>query len=43
MTQYYLGKYKGRWAVMHGPTRVWYFPTKAGKKNAQRLLEYLNS
>ncbi len=26
-----------RWAVLHGPTAVWYFPERYGRRAAERL------
>lgn len=34
------GRY--RWAVLHHPTGVWYFPTRYGRLAAQRLANRLN-
>lgn len=31
-----------RWAVLHGPTSVWYFPAQYGKRAASRLASRLN-
>lgn len=38
---YQVGKYKGKWAVFASPSCVWYFPRKAGKRNAEKLAESL--
>lgn len=43
MTEYVIGKFNNkRWAVLHTPTRVWYFPEEYGKKRAQQLCDKLN-
>jgi len=47
--EFTVGKYidygtgRQRWAVFHGPTRVFYFAKHYGKKPAERLCKRLNA
>ncbi len=36
-------KYQGRWAILDGKTRVWYFAAKTGKINAEKRARELNA
>ena len=42
--QYQVGRYRNeRWAVLHGPTGVWYFPSRYGYVSAQSMARRLNT